>query len=195
MHISGLFLQGPHFPIPLECPHDLYIMDCFIAHHATPNQIQTLNEVRLFKHIMCLSDVVTDDGISLDPGFFTTIIPNYSLWMATRHSPNHCSHGLMETIYSVVLSLTHTPLLNNCGNPWDHGFIAFHTPRNGGFPHPLITCTVAQPSLIDMDLPPLSISTSPFPITPQSHWYFALWCPLSYHPPCSSSPTRCHYPL
>ena len=54
MHMTGIFVHGPHTPFPLVHLHDAYLMDCFIAHRATPAQLCILNEVRLYKHITCL---------------------------------------------------------------------------------------------------------------------------------------------
>ena len=75
MHLTGLFVCGPHTPIPLTQHHDAYLMDCFMAQHPSPEQFRILNEVRLFKQVTRLSDIVTADGIYLDTQSFSAATP------------------------------------------------------------------------------------------------------------------------
>ena len=80
MHLTGIFVRGPFTPIPLARPHDAHLMDCFVAQHPSPEQLRTLNDVRIFKQVTRLSDIVTANGIYLDTPIFTASTP-------TRPSP------------------------------------------------------------------------------------------------------------
>ncbi len=75
LHDSPLSLRGPLTMIPPQRHNDIFLMDVFITKQFSPDQLILLNEIRMYKQITRLSDIVTADGTSLDPDAFTDSPP------------------------------------------------------------------------------------------------------------------------
>ena len=122
MHMTEIFVRGPHTPIPLACLHDAYIMDCFVAHHATPHQL--CNDVRLYKHLTCISDTVTANGVYLDSSTFTTFPPTKPTPYEWPHSTRPSAHALALWKHFLHLCFLHPHTFTKCLlqplGPWKH---------------------------------------------------------------------------
>ena len=77
MHTTGLNVHGPHTLVSLARINDTYLMDCFVSHQAPPGHLHIINEIRGFKQVTCLSDIVMADGIYIDAStFMPPSLPN-----------------------------------------------------------------------------------------------------------------------
>jgi hypothetical protein len=71
----NLTLKGPlSLPKPQRL-HDICLMDAFVAHGYDPQQLQILNDVRMYLQVTLLSDIALADGLELDIAHFEARLP------------------------------------------------------------------------------------------------------------------------
>jgi exonuclease III len=74
---TDLQLKGPLSTLKPLREHDLLLMDKFITLNLPPESLVTLNEVRMYKQVMCLSDITSADGQTIQDSFLTSSPPRH----------------------------------------------------------------------------------------------------------------------
>jgi hypothetical protein len=72
---------------------DLFLIDVFVALNLAPEDLITLNEVRMYKKVSRLSDITSADGTLLIELYLTSASPSHKTtfeWpRCQRPTPNH----------------------------------------------------------------------------------------------------------
>ena len=92
LQATALSLQGPLILPTARRLHDVFLMDAIVSMGVSADDLRSLNDMRMFKQVIRLSDITSADGIYLLDKFLDGSPPNHPsayVWpRAYRPSPN-----------------------------------------------------------------------------------------------------------